>query len=506
MLLTFTGSDLRNRGVRSNRNGGVRYSGIYKNKGGEEYTPEQKVLWRLMQYGVADVAEEWVLLQFAAMPAIEIALEYFKNLVLPEWSREGVFEAEGLSNYLEDHSAESERSTLEEMMQALVDKGWLEAAGGSYMLPEAIRACIELRFETYAAYFVELIDALHLSYFGEEYGKVMGNALFVAHLKGLLPYLEYGEVYLTLQRLLIKTYHDLVNWNEEEKELKSLLDQVEQNEGKWTENYWNVCNSLSDCFRRIGNFTAADHFSQVQLEVAQKIYVNHPNLAVAQSERGLVLCELGDYNRAEQLFQLALDSDLHNFGSDHPNVVSSQSNLAIVYTDLEDYNRAVQLLQLALDSALHNFGSDHPSVARSQSNLARVYKELGDYSRAAQLLQLALDNDLRNFGSDHPNVARNQSNLATVYKELGDYSRAAQLLQLALDSNLRNFDPDHPNVAWSRSNLAVVYYDLDRLDEAKILWEQALQTIEKKLGVNHPHYAGIVSWLDDVNEKLNPSN
>ena len=465
---------------------------------------EHNLLWALLQHAVTDPAQQWILLQFAAMPTTGFDADSLAELVLPE---EGDLSlATGYKNYLEDHGLVDQDADLEAALEALVQSAWLEQKEDELWLPDAVREVVEQQYPKHSRYFKDLIESVRLSYFGEEYGPVKGNALFVSHLQSILRFLEYGEAYLTLHRLLIKTYNDLVNWYEEEKELKLLLDLVEKHEGQKSAQFWKTCYNLSDCCTRTGHIHAADHFSQVQLTVAQEIYINHSNLARAQTVRGLILRDLGDYAGAAQLFELVLASDMRNFGEDHPNVAASQSNLALVLYDLGDYARAAQLLELTLASELRNFGEGHPTVAVNQSNLAGVLHKFGDYARAAQLLELALASNLRNFGEEHPNVTLSQSNLAAVLGESGDYTRAAQLLESALASDIRNFGEEHPDVARSRYNLAAVYYHIDRLDEAKILLEQALQTVEISLGVNHQNYKGIMNWLDAVNKKLNPSS
>ncbi|MBK8501040.1 MAG: TIR domain-containing protein [Saprospiraceae bacterium] len=62
-------------------------------------------------------------------------------------------------------------------------------------------------------------------------------------------------------------------------------------------------------------------------------------------------------------------------------IAALKSNLALVYKDLGDYEKARDLLEGALKSDLQNFGELHPNVARSQSNLALVYQDLGIMKR-----------------------------------------------------------------------------------------------------------------------------
>ncbi|WP_165841045.1 tetratricopeptide repeat protein [Larkinella punicea] len=229
-------------------------------------------------------------------------------------------------------------------------------------------------------------------------------------------------------------------------------------------------------------------------------------ISTLKNNAGIIFSALGDYNRARDLLEAALASDLTNFGKDHPTVAVRQSNLATVYRDLGDYNRARDLLEAALASALTNFGKDHPTVAVSQSNLARVYSDLGDYNRARDLLEAALASDLTNFGKDHPTVAVRQSNLATVYSDLGDYNRARDLLEAALASDLTNFGKDHPTVAVRQSNLANVYRDLGDYNRARDLLEAALASALTNFGKDHPTVAVRQSNLANVYSALGDYN
>jgi len=58
-----------------------------------------------------------------------------------------------------------------------------------------------------------------------------------------------------------------------------------------------------------------------------------------------------------------------------------KNKLGSVYQDLGEYEKAHDLLEEALQSALENFGNKHPTVAVMQSNLATVYRDLGEYEK-----------------------------------------------------------------------------------------------------------------------------
>ncbi len=246
----------------------------------------------------------------------------------------------------------------------------------------------------------------------------------------------------------------------------------------------------------LGDYEKARDLLEQALESELKNFgPDQPNVAIGQLNLANVYKDLGDYEKARDLLKQALESVLKNFGPDHPTVAISRSNLANVYRDLGDYEKARDLLEQALESDLKNFGPDHPTVATRQSNLANVYGNLGDYEKARDLLKQALESDLKNFGPDHPTVATRQSNLANVYRDLGDYEKARDLLEQALESDLKNFGPDHPTVATSRSNLAIVYRDLGHYEKARDLLKQALESVLKNFGPDHPDVATIRSNL-----------
>ena len=60
------------------------------------------------------------------------------------------------------------------------------------------------------------------------------------------------------------------------------------------------------------------------------------------------------------------------FGEDHAHVATSYDNLASVYKNLGEYNRAKELYEKALMIRRKIFGEGHVDVATSYYNLASV--------------------------------------------------------------------------------------------------------------------------------------
>ena len=151
------------------------------------------------------------------------------------------------------------------------------------------------------------------------------------------------------------------------------------------------------------------------------------------------------------------------------------------------YGEARAFRELALESDLRQFGPDHPTVAVSRSNLSNILRDLGEHQESRKQIELALASDLRQFGPDHPTVAVRRSNLSGILGALGEHQEARKQIELALESDLRQFGPDHPAVAVRRSNLSNILGALGEHQEARKQIELALDIFRAKLPGGHPH-------------------
>lgn len=175
---------------------------------------------------------------------------------------------------------------------------------------------------------------------------------------------------------------------------------------------WDDISLLADSLEKLLNLDRASDssvdkfqyipFGDAILKQAKERFSD--KLSVLKNNLALINKELGDYEKARDLLEQALQSDLDNFGEKHPEVAVSQSNLGNVYSDLGDYEKAGELLEQALQSDLNNFGEKHPDVATSRSNLGLVYKKLGEYEKARELFRNSYEIFLDKLGEDHPNT------------------------------------------------------------------------------------------------------
>jgi tetratricopeptide (TPR) repeat protein len=87
----------------------------------------------------------------------------------------------------------------------------------------------------------------------------------------------------------------------------------------------------------------------------------------------------------------AMEITKNVLGENHPDYATSLNNLAELYHTMGDYSKAEPLYQKALEITKNVLGENHPDYATSLNNLAMLYKNMGDYSKAEPLIQKALE-------------------------------------------------------------------------------------------------------------------
>ncbi len=260
---------------------------------------------------------------------------------------------------------------------------------------------------------------------------------------------------------------------------------------------------LGKAYKDLGEMEKARDLLEAALESEMENYgEKHPEIAVHQSDLANIYKDLGEYEEARDLFETALQSDVENFGENHPKVARHNSNLAHVYKDLGEFEKARDLLEHTLKMELRIYEPTHPFISQAQSNLATIYIQLGDYQKARNYLETALASDLANFGENHPSISAARSNLASIYRTLGEDEKARDLMEAALTSDLANLGEKHPNVAVSQSILANIYGVLGDHEKARSLWEKALRSNLENFGDNHPNVALCQSNLASVYSDL----
>jgi len=281
---------------------------------------------------------------------------------------------------------------------------------------------------------------------------------------------------------------------------------VKAGERAFGKNHTNVAifiYKLAECYRTLGDYAKAEPLYNRALAIWEKaLGRDHPHVAMSLNNLAQIYKSLGDYSKAESLLKRALDIREKTLGPDHPNVATCLNNLADLYHSLGNYEKAEFLYGRSLTIREKVLGPDHPRVATSLNNLAGLYKDLGDYAKAEPLFRRALAINEKAFGPDHPRVAICLNNLAALYQSLGNYAKSEPLFRRSLAIFEKALGPDHPRVATCLNNLALLYQSLGEYGKAEPLFRRSLGIFEKTHGPDHPRVATSLNNMADLYKDL----
>ena len=123
-------------------------------------------------------------------------------------------------------------------------------------------------------------------------------------------------------------------------------------------------------------------------------------------------------------------------GKEHPDTAISLNNLAALYQAMGEYAKAEPLFQEALRIRQKILGPEHPETAISLNNLGALYWTMGEYAKAEPLYQEALRIRQKILAPWHPDTALSLDNLALLEFGLGRIDEATALARQASAAEL----------------------------------------------------------------------
>jgi tetratricopeptide (TPR) repeat protein len=148
-----------------------------------------------------------------------------------------------------------------------------------------------------------------------------------------------------------------------------------------------------------------------------------------------------------QIFQKA-------FGPEHPYTATSLHELALLYRAMGEYTKAEPLFQNALSIYRRLLGDEHPNTATVLNSLAFLYQAMGEYAKAEPLYQQALRIRQKVLGPEHPATASSINSLAYCEFYLGRLDEAAALareataVRLTILSKILSFTSEEQRLAY----------------------------------------------------------
>ena len=253
----------------------------------------------------------------------------------------------------------------------------------------------------------------------------------------------------------------------------------------------------------MGEYAKAEPLYQEALRIRKKVLgPEHPDTATSLNNLALLYLVMGEYAKAEPLLLEALRICRKVLGPEHPDTASSLKSLAELYVVMGEYAKAEPLLLEALRIRQKVLGPDHPNTATSLDSLALLYLDMGEYAKAEPLYQEAFRIRQKVLGAEHPQTATSLNNLTGLYWAMGEYGKAELLLREALRILKKVLGPEHPETATSLNNLASLYKVMGEYAKAEPLYQEALRIRQKVLGPEHPDTAASLNDLAELYQAM----
>ncbi len=137
----------------------------------------------------------------------------------------------------------------------------------------------------------------------------------------------------------------------------------------------------------------------------------------------------GDYEKALEGYEKALETKIRLLGSNHPEVAKSYNNLGGLYSSMGQYDLAVDLYSKALEINSKTLGERSSQATMSMVNLGNTFVALGDLNKAESLYLKALAVISKTSTRTSPNYKQTLVKLMELYNLLGNQQKGEKIRQ-----------------------------------------------------------------------------
>ena len=259
---------------------------------------------------------------------------------------------------------------------------------------------------------------------------------------------------------------------------------------------------MGQAYESLGEYDRADTLYQQALALRRAVLgETHPDVAATMNRWAALLEDQGVYDRAEALNREALALFRAAYGTEHPEVASTLNDLAIVLNRQGKSEEAEQLYREALAQYQQLPEVEEARVAGVMNNLGLLLARQGNHEAGEPYLREALEIRQHVLGEKHPQTVLTRNNLATSLMDQGAYAEAEPLFRDVLAQKLEVLGADHPQTAGIRNNLGVLLERTGRYQEANAFYQEALALVQQTYGPQHPATLATLSNIASLHNR-----
>jgi CHAT domain-containing protein/tetratricopeptide (TPR) repeat protein len=224
--------------------------------------------------------------------------------------------------------------------------------------------------------------------------------------------------------------------------------------------------------------------------------------ARALADRGRVAMQAGDYKRARDDMQRALDLRETHGSEGDPAIGRLLLSLGTIDAGLGNLDGAQTLMERGLAAIEKTEGPESIRAGRALTNLGYLMIEKREGAKAVELLLRARTIFAKDPGEKSATFAKMLDNLAIAYEQTGDYVDARATYQQAIEALTALYPQGHPDIGAVMHDFGVMIYKMGDTRAAEDLTRRALASYEVLVGPEHPDTLRMMNSLAHYQHEL----
>lgn len=247
-----------------------------------------------------------------------------------------------------------------------------------------------------------------------------------------------------------------------------------------------------------GLYTEAQEKTQQLIDYRLQRYglKNHRSYITPYQIGAEVFLESGNYTTAEAMASKACNVSKAIFGDSSMHYLKSLAIFCRVYAAFGDYERAQEIGQKAVQGIEKYFGNTHVEISKPKTDLAMIlFYQGGDPKLVFELLTKALEINKEKYGSSHPKYAESLQFIASFFVANKRYMEAAPLLAEADKIWEEKLGKTNTHSAEILALKGEIDWGLEYFEGAKNNFEKAAAIYKEVFNEDHPRFVAIMSRM-----------
>jgi len=194
------------------------------------------------------------------------------------------------------------------------------------------------------------------------------------------------------------------------------------------------------------------------------------------SERARIALARGDHDRALELWTRGEQVLRTHLGPDHRETLTIMNNRGKALKDIGRLAESEELMRRVFEARIRVFGDDHPQTLVAQNILAGTIQKLGRNAEAIAMLREVVERRRRVLGDDHYSTLLAMGNLGAALIAEGEFAEAEPLTRDALAGYRVRFGERDARTLVLKGNLAYLLEDIGKIDEAVELYRETIES------------------------------